>query len=500
MADETQTEDSASTENKHDRIETLEQQVETLLKRDAEHRQTQEEMAAQITTLEQANQQKDEDGQKLEERVEELEFEGEAAAMEGAEDESSEMERKFSIWGFMDLTLAKFWYNEKSPYTLYLPEQSFFTMTNINLYFFSRMTQTLSAIVEIRFSFLPQGSDVEYGYAQLPDSAYERYDSRVVEPFTSMWMNQGGITIERAHLTYEPVDWLNFIVGRYITPYGIWNIDHGSTVVIPARIPYMQIREMMVLSQTGVQVYGRFFPSRRLFIDYAMTLSNGRGPAEATVDLDENKAVGLRLRMYAKGKKIKAQLGGYAYYGTYTNRSKVLDMSFNSDMTLDQDADNPVTVENRNSGSYSEFIVTADLLIEAFGFRLQSEYIHRYAWYQTKEMMGEQAQVFAGGRPSPLDTFYWPNWIGDAMYCLLAYKLPLDPWIAPVRIRPYFSFEYNVVEDTREWINLTGYVFGLNVEPSPFVTIKAEGAKVIPHDDIMGEDMWTAALQIAVSF
>ena len=76
------------------------------------------------------------------------------------------------------------------------------------------------------------------------------------------------------------------------------------------------IREFIPSAQTGVQLFGRFFPYENTYLDYALTASNNRGPAESVYDLSDNKAFGLRLKGSYEGKDLSTSLGGYLYYGT----------------------------------------------------------------------------------------------------------------------------------------------------------------------------------------
>ncbi len=475
------------------------EQVEPDADRDAEM----EALKERVKQLEARDATREDQFAELKTAQEELADEQEMAGFEeGMEDAS---EQVFNIYGFFDLTLLKTFFDKGSPYTAFIPEKSSFGMSNFNVYLSSKMTETLSALGELRFSFLPLGRTDAYEYEGIPPEGipaqgmygneYDRVETWVTDPFSTQFYRQGGVSIERIHLTYAPADWFQIIAGRYITPSGIWNIDHGSPVVLPVRLPWMQIRELVPLAQLGVQVAGRFFPTDQLFFDYAITVSNGRGPIESVQDLDENKGVGLKLKLSYSGDRVRFAVGGYGYYGRYTDSKKVVRVF---GLSPDADPDKPLQFEIVDTSVYDEFAGATDLLIEAFGFRLQSEYAVRYEYIVVPAPLDADEAIFAGA--SPLDTLYEASSMGHDVYVLLAYELPLHKWISPVRITPYVMYEYGEVNDTMPYVNMDQFIGGVNVKPSPFVVLKAEGMMAVSGTDLYGSNLYVISAQMAVSF
>ena len=95
------------------------------------------------------------------------------------------------------------------------------------------------------------------------------------------------------------------------------------------------------------------------------------------------------------------------------------------------------------------------------------------------------------------DSYRHASFIGQSVYGLLGYTLPLD---IPVRITPYIMYEYNTANDTQPYLNMQYYIAGVNVKPSPYVTLKVEGNIIDPENDFYGENMKSLMLQTAVSF
>lgn len=414
-----------------------------------------------------------------------------------AEIEEEDFSHFLKIWGFFDLTFAKNFYEKGSVYSQFIRRNSSFYMTNLNLYIKSQMTETLSAIVEARLSFLPHGAET---MAEIPGfTEYDRTNMQVMDPLTSQFFNQGGISIERAHLTYRPIQWFNVIAGRFLSPYGIWNVEHGSTVVIPAHIPYTQIRNMVPHAQTGLQLFGRVFLGMpTLFLDYAITLSNGPGPIEAVADLDENKAIGFKLEATYKPRKLRISAGAYAMFGKYTDSKKVAELSLNSDLTLNEAADMPVRIDVVPVRDVDQKIVATHVQVEGAGVTLQGEFIWTRWDFNVTEPRVLAETIFAGG--GPLDVYYRASNIGMGGYVLLAYELPLAKYMGGLRPIPWIMFEKCSHDDTSIVGAMTAFEAGLNLKPSPYITLKFEGMLGIPESELYAGNFIGLYAQMAVSF
>ena len=78
-------------------------------------------------------------------------------------------------------------------------------------------------------------------------------------------LNWASLEIERAWAEYGINDWLVLRAGLWLTPYGIWNVDHGSPVIIPVLRPYVIGEQVIPERQVGVQAYGStYFGSTRV--------------------------------------------------------------------------------------------------------------------------------------------------------------------------------------------------------------------------------------------
>lgn len=403
-------------------------------------------------------------------------------------DATPTQQRRLNIYGFLDVTLHKFFPESGSFFEGVAYDTLTFLMNRINLYVDSQMTSTLRALVELRFSFSPLGRVNQYGRVLEPpfdtgNGPFLRENTTVLNNFNSNEFRLGGVVIERAYFTWRPHEAFGVMAGRYLTPVGIWNVDHGSPVIIPVRAPYVALSQSLPLAQTGLQVFGRVHFSDRQRGDYAFTVSNGRGPMESVYDLDNNKALGLRLRWSFTGDRVKLALGGYGYWGRYTDYEvNIIELGALLKPTFEQ----TTTVE------FDEILGAVDLKLEGYGWLFQSEAMVSHRKYAVGTGAVDGSDV--------IDQFmaYW----------LLAYELPLKRWIGDRRMRPFLMIEYGRVDerplstmDSSIYQNGVAVVWGLNFQPNPWLTAKVEGMWAQLLSDLVGEpQMWSLSMQTAVAF
>src|SRR5262249_44391055 len=94
---------------------------------------------------------------------------------------------------------------------------------------------------------------------------------------------------------------LTLQAGQWLTPYGIWNVDHGSPVIIGVQQPYIVGAKLLPSTQVGVLAQGSFGVAEDTEVGYALGISNGRTDISAYQDLDANKAITARLSLTYRG-------------------------------------------------------------------------------------------------------------------------------------------------------------------------------------------------------
>jgi hypothetical protein len=350
--------------------------------------------------------------------------------------------------------------------------ESRFAVGNLNLYLEADLADGFRSLAEVRFTYLPNGS---------PDLSTGLRTSTLASDYTQFGQSAawGGVVIERAFLEYQLHPLLTLRAGQWLTPVGIWNVDHGSPTIIPAMRPYVITANMFPLRQTGFEVYGSQVFGSDFTLGYHVTLSNGRGNVDSYMDFDNNKAVGLRV--YATSRALgKLTLGGSLYYGRTTDSNRVV-----------------ATVNNGNAGlaadiasQYDELAYAADLQWRVSELRLQIEVFGNQGAYTPQGRPRAPANVGNGLVPD------FDRWGG---YALIAYTLP---WFT---IMPFLDLEYMadgsaVTGGPASSDRIYAGSFGLNLRPGSSVVLKLQyyhgvvknrGSSAQTFDTLAGTIAWS---------
>src|SRR4029077_7383787 len=106
-----------------------------------------------------------------------------------------------------------------------------FIVGNLNVYLEKNLSTRLRSLLEVRLLFAPNGSV----------GAGDQYIDTTVQDLSNFFrpIQWGAIAIERAYVEYDLEPRLTLRAGHWLTPYGIWNIDHGSPTVIGTFRPFI---------------------------------------------------------------------------------------------------------------------------------------------------------------------------------------------------------------------------------------------------------------------
>lgn len=371
--------------------------------------------------------------------------------------EALEQAPKLDLYGFIDFTYTQNLNQGDTPFDT-LPHFGSFSVGNINLYASGELGNGFRSLLEVRLLYLPNGTNDR----DLSGSAAERFDTTTYD-YADFERNLrwGGIEIERAFLEYQANEWLAFQLGQFLTPYGIWNIDHGTPTVIGIRRPFIIGEALFPERQTGLEAHGAFHIDKTS-VGYHVTLSNGRGPLDSHLDLDANKAVGGRL--FVRNSSIGTlTLGSAAYYGTSTDRETYYGFEEGVDPPLLEVRD-PILYQFR------ELALAADLRWEWQGLLLQGEAIHSQRVYED-----EYRRKFDGGRALQSD------YARFGAYGILGYRTPY--W----GIMPFASIEGYDFAGNETFGHVLAEALGLNIRPQSNVVFKLQYVFAILGDENTGK-------------
>jgi hypothetical protein len=143
------------------------------------------------------------------------------------------------MYGFMDFGFQKAFLSENSYlYNIFPTRASTFVLGNLNVFIDAEPHENWRGLMELRFTQLPHG--VEQFPNPTTGATYERENAQVVD-FTSpsfrSYVTVGSVIIERAWMQWTGNDYFKVRSGLFLTPFGIWNVDHGTPTLISLVLP-----------------------------------------------------------------------------------------------------------------------------------------------------------------------------------------------------------------------------------------------------------------------
>lgn len=359
-----------------------------------------------------------------------------------------------SWYGFADLSFAKMFARKSNIISLYAPTQSSFAIGNVNLYADSQISRRARSLVEVRLSFLPDGSTtLDPATAQVRRANTDVTDSRILGRITS-W---GSIYLERVVLSYDVAPWLTLSAGRLITPWGLWNIDHGTPSLITVLSPLFIDGQYIPTRQTGIQASGQW-AWQAVRAGYYLTLSNGRGPVESYRDFDENKAFGGRI--YGTFSSLGDLTLGFSWYvGRATDPV--------TQYVRPPLSGEHATVDNALEVRSLEKALSGDLKWEYRGALVMTEFVATGRTYDDKHRgpidPALAALVTDGRKQITSDSLRYGG------YVLVGYRFKF------LGTMPFVDFEYN--HDTEAFLfpRLLMPQLGINMRPEPGLVLKVMG-------------------------
>ena len=299
-------------------------------------------------------------------------------------------------------------------------------------------------------------------------------------------------------MEWKPADWFAVRAGRFLTPFGIWNEDHGSPVLIGLDFPQFMNFNLVPLQQLGLEAFGSAGLADDLRLEYALTFANSNGPSDEFKDLTDMKALGARLKLVYSHDDLYVRLGGYAYYNQYVDSTDSIIVHLTPKLVIDSSAATPASDATTINQSSNQFIVTGDLDFRYKRLRLLGEFANKSVIYNVPPPLGTISQLL---KNIPLNvTAYDASHYGYGWYVMGAYEIPFHTRPLDFSVMPYVGYDY-VIPSTTVLQNQTQQLRGgLNVKPSPYVTLKAEVSRVLPQSPVVNSQGTAVFGQVAYSF
>jgi len=264
------------------------------------------------------------------------------------------------LYGFADVGLQRMWADRGVAELVPGTNKTTFVLGNLNLYFDANPSKDFRFLAEIRFGTFPDGSTPQpkgwFGAGQPIDTSVSD-PSAANSAFTGLkW---AGVSPQRAHIDWTPSDLFNVRAGLFLTPYGIWNVDHGTPTRIMVSEPLFMSTQLIPMQLIGIEAFGtlHLLPWT---IGYHLHVSNGRTIHQ--VDFSDNKAIGGRL--YASTRfpfPFKVGISGYAGDSSDTTSSLgTLSTTF----------------------AYDEWALSGDVSIDLGALRIRSEVVSSWQYYK----------------------------------------------------------------------------------------------------------------------
>ncbi|HEY6881197.1 MAG TPA: hypothetical protein VI299_24395 [Polyangiales bacterium] len=367
----------------------------------------------------------------------------------GLSDPTSAVDKSLKIYGYMDFALSAQKNPKGSIFSTQGGANTTFYVGSINLYMSKQITEAVRTLLEVRFTYLPNGASAPEGAlsgAKIGTSV----DDYVYAGGQQRW---GGIILQRAYLDWTVHPALVLRAGQYLTPYGIWNVDHGSPTIIPVLRPYVMTLQLFPERQTGLQAFGRYALSTHNAVNYAVTVSNGFGPISEYRDLDSNKAVGGHINWTNDGLG-EFRIGGSWFYGRDTSATQPLTFK----------PDGSIGSRTKISQQSDVLSLAADLRWMWSGLLVQGEVLTQQRRFTSQGSVGAPNALAGNQVLAPKDALSWGT------YALVGYRFR---WLG---VMPYVIQTYNYRYDASAYTfgESSAVAGGLNIRPVDSVVLKLE--------------------------
>jgi hypothetical protein len=329
----------------------------------------------------------------------------EADALVDFQQTAAERERLLRIYGFADIGAKHISKSGNAYYDAQMPSPFTFFLGRLNLYFDSQPDPDFRFLAETRFTLYPNGNlGVNSNTGEVIRTSTATSDTSGPNPYASVkW---GGVILERVTLDWKRYDFFSVRVGMFLSPFGIYNVDHGTPTLISLLQPNYISAAWIPERQLGVQIFGSAFIDN-WELGYAATAANGR--SDGNFDIDDSKGFGGRLLVKRKG-ELRLQLGASGIYQPYRRDHEQFGLG----------ADGQPTYQQTRVVDAKYLTVGADLSLDYRGLRIRSEFIYHKRDYSSGK---HEPSLMTPGA-------YAPDLRGSDLFLVIAHRWwKLEPFV-----------------------------------------------------------------------
>jgi len=209
------------------------------------------------------------------------------------------------------------------------------------------------------------------------------------------------------------------------------------------------------------------------------------------------KALGARMKFVYSHDDLMVRVGGYAYYSQYVSSTEDINVQLAPNLTINGIA-SPFSSGTTTSSSFDESIFTGDAELRFGGLRVLGEFAHKTVIYNNPSQLGATSQLLKGIPANA--TVYDTSHYGYGGYVMGAYEVPVRTKTFDFSITPYAGYDYVIPSTSVQTVATKQFRGGLNFKPSPYVTLKIEGSRILPQAPAIDSQGTAVFGQVAYSF
>lgn len=295
---------------------------------------------------------------------------------------------KFKVYGFADFSFNQWITLSDSTFLNGFGEKApSVNLGNVNLYFDMKPNDNTRALIEVNLN-TSQFDEGEKGITNQkmmirnPATGEFIIAQEVEGTGDERAKKYGGIQLERAWFDLFMLPTVNLRIGKFITPAGIWNVDHGSPIITTVGQPN-QTRFFAIFpeSQTGAMLYGAYYIGDHE-LTYNLFTSGGRNDVNSILGASEvqemeklsDLAVGGHVAFAAEEIIDELKVGVSGYTGVIQDEIRILEQNIVLDgTTFAPTGEVRFAYLDKMNYSLREFCYGVDLKASHMNVNFQSE-------------------------------------------------------------------------------------------------------------------------------